>query len=109
MQSSEHSKKIRRLLLISFSWLLVLLIGAGTDALFSVRHLDRASQELSSRFTAHNRALGTIVVSVRVYDDQIERFLLQDQLQERPRPEASDITNRMAAVRAALLEFSYRS
>lgn len=104
LQSSEHSKKIRRLLLLSFSWLLVLLIGAGTDALVSVRRLDRASQEVSSRFTAHNRALGTIVVSVRVYDDQLERFLLQDQLQESA-PDPSDITNRMAAVRAALLEF----
>ena len=31
-QSSEHSKKVRRLLLVAFSWLLILLIGAGTDA-----------------------------------------------------------------------------
>jgi signal transduction histidine kinase len=103
-QSREHSKKIRRLLLISFTWLLALLIGAGLDALLSLRHLDRASQELSKRFTAHNRALGTIVVSVRVYDDQIERFLLQDQLQT-PGPEAMDVANKMAAVRVALLSF----
>ncbi len=103
-QSREHSKKIRRLLLISFTWLLALLIGAGVDALFSLRYLDRASQELSKRFTAHNRALGTIVVSVRVYDDQIERFLLQDQLQT-PGPEATDVANKMAAVRVALLSF----
>ncbi len=103
-QSREHSKKIRRLLLISFTWLLALLIGAGVDALFSLRYLDRASQELSKRFTDHNRALGTIVVSVRVYDDQIERFLLQDQLQT-PGPEATDVANKMAAVRVALLSF----
>jgi signal transduction histidine kinase len=103
-QSREHSKKIRRLLLISFTWLLALLIGAGVDALLSLQHLDRASQELSKRFTAHNRALGTIVVSVRVYDDQIERFLLQDQLQT-PGPEATDVANKMAAVRVALLSF----
>jgi signal transduction histidine kinase len=103
-QSREHSKKIRRLLLISFTWLLALLIGAGIDALLSLRYLDRASQELSKRFTAHNRALGSIVVSVRVYDDQIERFLLQDQLQT-PGPEATDVANKMAAVRVALLSF----
>lgn len=103
-QSRKHSKKIRRLLLISFTWLLALLIGAGLDALLSLRYLDRASQELSKRFTAHNRALGTIVVSVRVYDDQIERFLLQDQLQT-PGPEANDVANKMAAVRVALLSF----
>jgi signal transduction histidine kinase len=103
-QSNEHSKKVRSLLLIAFGWLLVLLIGAGTDALFSVRRLDRASQEVSRRFTAHNRALGTIVVSVRVYDDQFERFLLQDQLQESA-PNPADITNKITAVRTALVSF----
>ncbi len=104
VQSAEHTRKVRALLLLSFTWLLALLIGAGIDALFSLRHLDRASQEVTSRFTAHNRALGTIVVSVRVYDDQIERFLLQDQLQESA-PEPSDVANKMAAVRFALLSF----
>jgi signal transduction histidine kinase len=104
LQSSEHSKKLRRLLLIAFGWLLALLIGAGVDALLAVRRLDRASQDVSRRFTARNHALGTIVVSVRIYDDQIERFLLQDQLQE-PGPDPVDVTNKIAAVRAALLEF----
>jgi signal transduction histidine kinase len=103
-QSAEHTRKIRALLLISFTWLLALLIGAGIDALLSLRHLDRASQEVTRRFTAHNLALSTIVVSVRVYDDQIERFLLQDQLQT-PGPEPSDVANNIAAVRFALLSF----
>jgi len=103
-QFSEHSRKLRRILLISFSWLLTLLIGAGVDALLSVRGLHRASQEVSRRFTVRNHALATIVVSVRVYDDQIERFLLQDQLQESA-PNPADVTNKIAAVRAALLDF----
>jgi signal transduction histidine kinase len=103
-QSAEDSKKLRGLLLISFSWLLALLIGAGTDALFSVRRLERVSQEVSRRFTARNRALATIVVSVRIYDDQLERFLLQDLLQESA-PEPSDVTKQIAAARAALLNF----
>jgi signal transduction histidine kinase len=102
--SLRHSRQLRRLLLISFGWLLALLIGAGIDALLSLRHLDQASQEVSRRFTAHNRALGTIVISVRVYDDQIERFLLQDQLQTSG-PESSDVENKIAAVRFALLSF----
>lgn len=103
-QSSEHSKKLRQLLLISFSWLLALLIGAGTDALLSVRRLDRASQEVSRRFTTRNHALAVVIVSVRIYDDQIERFLLQDQLQGST-PDPSDITKQIAAARAALLDF----
>jgi signal transduction histidine kinase len=102
--SLRHSRQLRRLLLISFGWLLALLIGAGIDALLSLRQLDQASQEVSRRFTAHNRALGTIVVSVRVYDDQIERFLLQDQLQDSA-TEPSDVANKIAAVRFALLSF----
>jgi signal transduction histidine kinase len=102
--SLRHSRQLRLLLLISFGWLLALLIGAGIDALVSLRHLDQASQEVSRRFTAHNRALGTIVVSVRVYDDQIERFLLQDQLQDSS-TQPSDVENKIAAVRFALLSF----
>jgi signal transduction histidine kinase len=104
LESRRDSKRLRRLLLIAFGWLLALLIGAGVDALISVRRLDRASQEVSRRFTARNRALSTIVVSVRIYDDQLERFLLQDQLQESA-PDPADVTNKIAAVRAALLDF----
>lgn len=103
-EAHRHSKQLRRLLLISFSWLLALLIGAGVDALFAVRRLDRASQEVSRRFTARNRALTTIVVSVRIYDDQLERFLLQDLLQESA-PDPADVTKQIAEARAALLSF----
>jgi signal transduction histidine kinase len=102
--SVEHSRKLRRLLLISFGWLLALLIGAGTDALFSVRRLDTVSQEVSRRFTARNQAVATIVVSVRAYDDQLERFLLQDQLNSPP-PNPSVIEQNIATIRAALLGF----
>ncbi len=103
-QSAEDSKKLRRLLLISFSWLLALLIGAGTDALLSVRRLERVSQEVSRSFTARNHALATIVVSVRIYDDQLERFLLQDLLQESA-PDPADVSKQIAVARAALLSF----
>ena len=102
--NAEHAKKVRRVLLISFSWLLILLIGAGTDALLSVRRLDRDSREITSRFTTRNRALATVVVSVRVYDDELERFLLQDQLAE-PAPSPADIEKQIAGARTALLEF----
>ena len=103
-ESQRHSKQLRRLLLISFSWLLALLIVAGVDALLAVRRLDRASQEVSRRFTARNHALAVIIVSVRVYDDQIERFLLQDQLKGSA-PDPADVTKQSAVIRAALLGF----
>lgn len=103
-ESQRHSKKLRRLLLISFSWLLALLICAGVDALLAVRRLDRASQEVSRRFTARTQALAVIIVSVRIYDDKIERFLLQDQLQDSA-PDPADVTRQIAAARAAVLSF----
>lgn len=103
-ESQRHSKKLRAVLLFSFGWLLALLIGAGTDALLSVRRLESASKEVSDRFTARNHILGTIVVSVRVYGDQLERFLLQDQLQESA-PDPSDVKVRIATVQAVLAGF----
>jgi signal transduction histidine kinase len=91
-------------LFLSFGWLLALLIGAGTDALLSLRQLDTVERQVSSRFSARSQALSTIVVSVRVYDDQVERFLLQDQLPA-PSPAPSDIAKQFAEMRAALRSF----
>ncbi|MGC2530084.1 MAG: sensor histidine kinase [Candidatus Acidiferrum sp.] len=103
-QSKAHARKVRALLFLSFSWLLALLIGAGTDALLSLRQLDTVERQVSSRFSARSQALSTIVVSVRVYDDQLERFLLQDQLPA-PGPTPSDVTKQFAQMRAALRNF----
>jgi signal transduction histidine kinase len=103
-QSTEHTRKVRALLLIAFAWLLALLIGAGVDALFAVRRLDVASRKVSNLFAARNHVLGTIVVSVRIYDDQIERYLLQEQLQE-PAPDPSDVQRKIALVHGVLEGF----
>ncbi len=103
-QSKAHARKVRALLFLSFGWLLALLIGAGTDALLSLRQLDTVERQVSSRFSARSQALSTIVVSVRVYDDQVERFLLQDQLPA-PSPAPSDIAKQFAEMRAALRSF----
>lgn len=103
-ESERHGKQLRRLLVISFGWLLALLIGAGVDALFSVRRLDVASRRVSSLFAARNHVLGTIVVSVRVYDDQLERYLLQEQLQESA-PDPSDVQRKIALVHGVLEGF----
>ena len=104
LQSNERARKVRALLFVSFGWLLTLLIGAGVDALFSLRQLDTVERQVSSRFSARSQALSTIVVSVHVYDDQLERFLLQDQLPA-PSPDPSEIAEKIAEIRAALLRF----
>jgi signal transduction histidine kinase len=89
---------------MSFGWLLALLIGAGIDALYSLRQLETREHQASSRFSARNRALSTIIVTVSVYDDQMEHFLLQDQRDDR-NPHSSDVAQKIAEVRAALQSF----
>jgi len=103
-QSKEHARKVRALLFVSFGWLLTLLIGAGVDALFSLRQLDTVEQQVSRRFSARSQALSTIVVSVHVYDDQLEHFLLQDQLPA-PNSNPNMIAKKIAEIRDALLRF----
>lgn len=102
--SRVHARKVRTLLFLSFGWLLALLIGAGTDALFSLRQLNGAERAVSHRFAARSQALSTIVVSIHIYDDHLERFLLQDQFNS-PVPDPKDISERMNAMRAALRSF----
>lgn len=103
-QFTQRARKVRLLLLASFGWLLALLIGAGLDAFLSVRRLDGISQEVSRRFTARNQAVATIVLSVHDYDDHLERFLLQDQLDEAA-PDLSAIAKDIDAIRGALHRF----
>jgi signal transduction histidine kinase len=103
-QSNEQSAKVRRILPAAFGGLLLLLILGGLDALFSVRKLSRIEQEADRRFTAHSQALSAIVISVHVYDDHMEQFLLQEQ-------EAEHVTmpfeavSRSDEVHAALLQY----
>jgi signal transduction histidine kinase len=101
-QSRQHARKVRALLFLSFGWLLALLISAGVNALVSLRQLNTAEQQVSRRFSARSDALSTLVVSVRLYDEDIERFLLQNQLSS---PTPSEIAGRLAEIRAALLGF----
>jgi len=103
-QSTQRARQVRLLLLISFGWLLALLIGAGLDAFVSVRRLDAVSQQVSRRFSARNQAVVAIVLSVHSYDDELERFLLQDQFNE-PAPEPATIAKYIADIRAALQRF----
>jgi signal transduction histidine kinase len=105
-QFTHHARAVRFLLLVSFGCLLALLIGAGLDALRSIRQLDSVEQDAANRFSARSRALSTIIVSVHVYDDNMRRYLLQDEAPGE-NPTAEDIARKIAQVRSAL--FSYPS
>lgn len=100
----QHARKVRALLFLSFGWLLALLIGAGVNALISLRQLNTAEQQVSRRFSARSDALSTLVVSVRIYDEDFERYLLQNQLSS-PIPTTDEIASKLAEIRSALLGF----
>lgn len=102
--SGQHPRKVRALLFLSFGWLLALLIGAGVNALISLRQLNTSEQQVSRRYSARSDALSTLAVSVRLYDEDLERFLLQNQL-ETPSPTPAQIADQLSQIRSALLAF----
>lgn len=103
-QFTQRARKLRGLLVVSFGCLLTLLIGAGLDALRSLHELDGVEHDVASSFAARNQALSTIIVSVHLYDDQIRRYLLQDEPSGK-NPTAEDIARKIAEVRSALHSF----
>lgn len=80
LEARENSPKLRWLLLGTFGGMLLLMSIAGVDALLSLRRLHRVSREVAQRYTAHTQALQAILVCFRVYDEQMEEYLLADVL-----------------------------
>jgi signal transduction histidine kinase len=103
-QFTTGARAVRLLLLLSFGCLLGLLIGAGLEALRSIQQLDNVEEQAAKRFSVRNQALSTIIVSVHVYDDQMRRYLLQDEAPGE-NPTAEDIARKIAQVRAALFNY----
>jgi signal transduction histidine kinase len=64
------------MLLLAFGGLLVLMIVAGLAALHSLRQLNTIEQQINDHYSAHNQALTAILVSVHVYHDRVERYLV---------------------------------
>jgi signal transduction histidine kinase len=103
-RSQQHSQNLRRVLFVAFGGLLLLLILGGLDALVSVWKLSRIEQESNRRFAAHGQALSAIVISVHVYDDQMEQYLLREEKTTQD-PHAFDAIGRGAEIHAALLQY----
>ena len=102
--SREHSENLRRILLLALGGLLLLLTLSGLDAWVSVRKLGRIEQEINRRFAAHSQALSAIIISVHVYDDQMEQYLLGEEKTAQV-PQAFDPVGRSAEIHAALLQY----
>jgi signal transduction histidine kinase len=83
---NDHSRRLRWILLGAFGGMLLLMTVAGIASLRSLRELNQVSREVSQRYSEHNQALNTIIVSFHVYDDDMERFLLADVVVLNPPP-----------------------
>ncbi len=103
-QTMAQAGKMRRILLLAFGGLLALMVVAGLDALRSLRQLDVIEREVNQRYSAHSQALTTILISVHIYHDQMERYLLNGQSPEEQNG-AAEVQNRGAEVRTALQKY----
>ena len=101
LQLKKRARKLRRILLLAFGGLLALMIVAGLAALHSLRQLDGIERQINQRYSAHSQALTTILISVHVYHDQMERYLLSGEGSESG-IDATDVQKRGANVRQAL-------
>ncbi len=104
LQSREQARKVRRILFLAFGGLLALMMGAGLDALHSLRQLDGLERQVNQRYATHTQALTTILISVHVYHDKMERYLLSEESPEAD-TDAADVRNCGAKVRDALQKY----
>ncbi len=93
--------KLRTILLVGFGGLLVLMIAAGAGALRSLQQLDTIERSINQQYSMHSQALTTILISVHVYHDQMERFLMDEKGSE-SRGDADDVQKRGGEVHTAL-------
>lgn len=96
-----QARKLRRVLLVAFGGLLTLMMVAGLDALRSLRQLDAIERRVNQQYSTHNQALTTILISVHVYHDQLERYLMEESDAEN-RGDPADVEKRGAEVHTAL-------
>jgi signal transduction histidine kinase len=99
-----QAAKVRRILFLAFGGLLALMVVAGLDALRSLRKLDGIERQVNQRYSAHNQALTTILISVHVYHDQMERYLIQGDASDGNQG-AVDVKNRGDEVQIAIQKF----
>lgn len=104
LKSQKRAEKLRRILLLAFGSLLALMIVAGLAALHSLRHLDGIEQQINERYSAHSQALTTILISVHVYHDQMDRYLLSGE-NSQPGIGAADVQESGESVRNALKSY----
>src|SRR5215471_2297738 len=105
MNAGEHPTKTRWILVVAFGGMLLLLILAGVDSLRSLTKLNQVSNEVAQQFARRSHALVTVVISFHTYTDEMEQFLLSDEIGS-DAPGVAEVTKRGAALHAAINDYS---
>jgi signal transduction histidine kinase len=103
-QALERSKKLRRMLLVAFGGLLTLMVAAGVESFRSLQRLDALERQANQQFASHNNALLTLVISVHLYNTQIERFLMPGE-SAASSPSAGAVTESSTAAKVAVQRY----
>ncbi|HXY15985.1 MAG TPA: sensor histidine kinase [Terriglobales bacterium] len=101
IDASERSAKTRWILLGAFGGMLLMMILAGVDSLRSLQKLNQVSNEVTQQFATRSHALVAVVVSFHTYTDQMEQYLLSDEIVSNA-PALAEVTTRGAAVHLAV-------
>jgi signal transduction histidine kinase len=70
--------RLHVILLTTFAALLALLLGAGLSALHFLRQLESAERGLAQSLSARTESLTDLIYSVHLYNDRIQKCLLED-------------------------------
>lgn len=97
----EHSTKSHWILAAAFGAMLLLMIFAGMDSLRSLQKLNQVSNQVTQQFATRSHALVAVVVSFHTYTDEMEQYLLSDEIIS-DSSGAAEVTKHGAAVHAAL-------
>src|SRR3984885_718456 len=99
---NRPGRGVRTALLLSFGWLLGLLVYSGANALHTLRQLHRAEEAARIRSLDRRRVLATVVLSANIYSDRMEAILLRVTPQDEGGDDAGDIAKRADQTREAL-------
>src|SRR5215470_8324201 len=95
------ARRLRAILVAGFGGLLILMVVAGVGALYSLGELHRLEQQGGRQFLARSQALSTVILSVHVYNNRVEQYLLSSQPAQTGRA-ATEMANRAAEIHSAL-------
>src|SRR6185295_9889122 len=76
--SEWPSTRLHVILLATFAALLALLLAGGLAALHFLRQLELAERGLAQSLSARTESLTDLIYSVHLYNDRIQKCLLED-------------------------------